>query len=273
MPVPILSLNSLTLESAPARAATERTPVIAKGKGQLSSVTSRHEQSPSKSPRAPLAPRSSRAISNKGRGAFHYTDFRSTGLEDLPQFEQLKTKGIESLKRSVQKSTKSVKTQNENGSHIGFSPTKAGTLDVSHRKLGDAYSYTVIKELQTWTMEGTKVHGVDSLEYDERLDGDYQEWKEKRDDFLDSLDNTHVKALDLRDNRISDMGLVKILQLMKDDHICKEVQKIDVSENQMRRRSAIELGQLIEKAPVSFKRILLYTIVVLFRVGWCIRQL
>ena len=162
------------------------------------------------------------------------------------------------------------------------SQSSGGTLDLSCRKLGDDYSYAAIKALGT-TLHRTDVdylvkkelsekafhtmsEGEESPEEDSNVDERNRDIdiygqqkaernvrrKKKKDSYGYVHEQKHytITSINLRDNRISDPGMVRIsTYLRKDLSLSQFLRSLDLSGNVMRKKGAEALGNLVRSAP------------------------
>ena len=209
-------------------------------------------------------------------------DFKADkALLALPEYQHMKQEGINAVTspRPGQPADGSFKRKGVSAQRQIQPSTKShsygGHLDLSHKKLGDDYTYAAIKAL------GTTVHRTDidyltrkelesayhTISEGEESDSD----DEKGDEIVKSRrvkrrsrrknaaagmseksgESKHhrITHINLQDNRLSDAGLVRVVDcICEDSAIIPFIRSMDLSENALRKKGADAIAKLLRCA-------------------------
>jgi hypothetical protein len=207
-------------------------------------------------------------------------DFSSDkALMELPEYQHMKQEGVNAVTSPRSGSTDRAFSRHDRRSTALANASKkkshsyAGHLDLSHKKLGDDYTYAAVKALGT-TVHRTDIdyltrkeldsafHTLSEGEDSEEEEGESESVKNKRSKrkkknsgkmsttgVSTSKEANHhsITHIVLKDNRLSDRGLVKVVDcICSDGAITPFIRSIDLSENAgIRRKGAEALTRLL----------------------------
>ena len=199
-------------------------------------------------------------------------DFTSDkAIAQLPEYSRVKQEGINAVITPRSPTGKSGKhSRKSNKSAASHSQSSGGTLDLSFRKLGDDYTYAAVKALGT-TAHRTDLDYLVKKELSERAYHTLSEGEESDEEEGEDMDEQRAAArkvrrakkrhgyghvqeqhhaitfIDLRDNRLSDNGMVRILLLRDDGSISPFLRSLDL-EQQSPQEGGGGLGSLVRNA-------------------------